>query len=70
MAAPQHHARLTIDNSIITLATHTHSAYVEDREVENPGITLHDVRLAYGVQRLWETYQNAGKVETPKWNNL
>ncbi|PSR75270.1 hypothetical protein PHLCEN_2v9236 [Hermanssonia centrifuga] len=58
-----HHARLTIDNSIITLATHTHSAYVEDREVENPGITLHDVRLAYGVQRLWETYQNAGKVD-------
>ena len=59
---PQHHPKITIDGTKLTISTHTHSATIPGMVFKDktspyrkfPGITLRDVRLAIEAEVLLE----------------
>lgn len=47
----------------------THDAYVksnEDGPIVTPGITMHDIRVAFRIEKLWNHYWGQGKARLPR----
>jgi len=65
-----HHPTIfKVRGNTVVFRTLTHEAFVsmpDDRHERVPGITMHDIRIAYRLEKLWEKYWAQGKARMPR----